>query len=82
VPETSIEIFKAPFPRYYGDLATNPSGYILTNSGVANTSDLILYQYIGGVWKAIYSLVTLVSYLLKEDGGKLLTEDGNKLILE
>ena len=68
--------------RYYGDLLTAPSGGIIANSAFADSDDLILYQYINGAWKAIYSLTLLISYLLKENGDKLLLENGDKLLME
>lgn len=82
MPETSVEISQPRFPRYYHNETSNPSGYVIPNSGITNTSDMILYYYTGGTWKAIYSLVALTYKLLLETGDALLLENGDNLLLE
>lgn len=47
------------YPRYYGELATAPSGTIVANSGYADIAIMRLEQYIGGSWTQRYILAAL-----------------------
>lgn len=68
-------------PRYWGDLASEPTAWTYSGSAYANTTVMRLYQWTGTTWKAIYNLSLVIDRLLLETGDKILLENGTDAIL-